>query len=153
MNPITQEEAAPLLLDGEHVAQILGILMKAVKRLSADDLALVANGQAKLNVVVEGTSAKAARRQQAHPTNTDIQALAVQLEQIVDREAALLLLKQDPRVKLKANLIALARIFTVNVSTRDRRDVIEEKIVRSVVDSRVRSELIRGMASAPTDPN
>jgi hypothetical protein len=153
MNPTTPEEAAPLLLDGEHVAQILGILMKAVKRLSADDLALVANGQAKLNVVVEGTSAKATRRQQADPTNTDLQALAGELEQIEDREAALLLLKQDPRVKLKANLISLARIFAINVAARDRRDVIEEKIVRGVVDSRVRSGLIRGMTGAPTDPH
>lgn len=151
MNPITQEEAAPLLLDGEHVAQILGILMKAIKQLSAADLALVANGQAKLNVVVEGTPAKAARRQQAD--TADLPALATQLEQIEDRETALLLLKQDPRIKLKANLVLLARIFAINVSSRDRRDVIEEKIVRSVVDARVRSEIIRGMTGAPTDLN
>ncbi|NJL04638.1 MAG: hypothetical protein HC911_06950 [Chloroflexaceae bacterium] len=152
MNPITQE-TTPLLLDGEHVAQILGILMKAIKRLSADDLALIANGQAKLKVVVEGTSTKVVRPQPADSTNPALQALAVQLEQIVDREAALLLLNQDPRVKLKANLVSLARIFAINVSARDRRDVIEEKIVRSVVDSRVRSEIIRGMAGAPTVPN
>ncbi len=151
MNPITQEEAAPLLLDGEHVAQILGILMKAIKQLSAADLALVANGQAKLNVVVEGTPAKAARRQQVD--TADLQALATQLEQIEDRETALLLLKQDPRIKLKANLILLARMFAINVSSRDRRDVIEEKIVRSVVDARVRSEIIRGMTGAPPDLN
>lgn len=76
----------------------------------------------------------------------DLQALSSQINELKNREEAQNLLKNDSRVRLKDDLIRLAKFLHVHVERKDKREMIEDKIIEFVVGAKLRSRAIQSVS-------
>lgn len=77
--------------------------------------------------------------------DNDIESLIEKLKNTKERNEAKKLLQNHPSITTKKDLANLAKILKVHIKKNDKKDVLEDKIVESVVGVMLRSKAIKGV--------
>lgn len=124
---------------------ILQIVSNLLNSLSDDQYNELLNGNGKL--VYKENTKKISRGQEKLQKTDDIsyESLGEKIRLCKTREEAFQVIRNEPSLKTKSELIKLAHILEVHIIKRDTREKIEEKIVESVVGSKIRFETIKNI--------
>jgi hypothetical protein len=127
--------------DRQDIKKFLQALVKMLDRMTEEEYDAFLRNELKLSFVHEPKKDIQAKG----ILEEDLQALSYQINELKNREQAQDLLRNDSRVRLKDDLIRLAKFMCVHVAKKDKREIIEEKIIEFVVGAKLRSEAIKSV--------
>ena len=125
----------------QDMKRLLQALSKMLDQITEEEYEQFLSGELKPNFVHEEKENK----QVKEISEEDLNLLSYKINELKDREDAQDFLRNDPRVKLKDNLVRLAKFLQVHVLKSDKREIIEEKIIEFVIGAKLRSEAIQGV--------
>ncbi len=134
-----------LISTGREWAILFQLATKALEDLTDKEIDQLLKNQGRLKFVEQEAIEQQPPAIDRIPDD-ELQALADQFQKSDTSDKALEMLQTDRRVQRKDDLIRFARLFSVNINPRDKRDAIEEKIVRNVIGARLRSEAIQSLS-------
>lgn len=134
-----------LISTGREWAILFQLATKALEDLTDKEIDQLLKNQGRLKFVEQDVVEQQPPAIDRIPDD-ELQALADQFQKSDTSDKALEMLQTDHRVQRKDDLIRFARLFSVNINPRDKRDAIEEKIVRNVIGARLRSEAIQSLS-------
>lgn len=129
-----------------EIVNLLRVLAQAFDGMSESEFERLLDGTGRLEFVAsQPKKAKGKISANSKLSADELSALISQLQECKTREEARELLHKDQRVSLKDNLEHMAKLLKVHVNKHDKREIIEDKIVESVIGVKLRSEAILGL--------
>ena len=127
---------------------ILEIITKLLDNISEKQFSKLLSGEGRLIYVEEETRKKSKKLKDETVLIEDpvYEKLGEKIKLCKTREEAFNIVKNEPLLKTKKNLFKLAEIMQIYANKKDKRERIEEKIVESLVGSKIRSAAIRDLS-------
>ena len=134
-----------------ELINLISAIQKGLKELDESEYEQLLEGKGQIKFIglestVVGKSKRTKQKNRVTLTEEELRDLVDVLKVCRTRDDACEILRKGNRILSKDSLNRLARLLGVYVSKSDRRESIEEKIVESVVGTRLRSEAIRGLS-------
>lgn len=126
--------------------KLLRMLAKTFDEMPDTEFEQFINGTGKLPPLVSGKKKSTSKIKESSKLSAEeISGLVPQLQECQSRDEVRSILNNDPRILLKNNLEQLAKQVGVHINKHDKREAIEEKIVESIVGTKLRSDAILGL--------
>lgn len=143
---------------GKDISRALRLCADFLDRLSSEELEDFLRGNLKLALVtasarsVERSSPGQASERSSRHDSRDWSDSSAEMKSLMDalqasktREDVLRIIQRDGRFDSREKLVQFARMLRVHVNKSDKREMLEDKIVESVIGVRLRSEAIQGV--------
>lgn len=122
-----------------ELLRFMRILLNTINGLSDDQIDSLLSGQASLKYFEAKSEAKKVKAP-ADIINTSLRGITLQLEELHTREEATAYI--DSLKLKKESLILLGKLVNANMSSKDTKAAITEKLVEASVGARLRSKAI-----------
>ena len=134
----------------KELSNLLKALLQGLKELDESQYQQLLEGKGRIQFIGLESRAidkdKKGRRAYGHIYSDEELKISInQLRACRTREEAWTLLRGKYSILTRDNLAQLSRLLGVYTKKSDKRESIEEKIVESVVGTKLRSEAIRGL--------
>lgn len=124
-----------------EIAALFSALVDTLNGMSDEEFAMLLRREGKLQFAPNGRQRQG--KAKGLENSPDIKKVAERLLTVTTREAAQEILTSSPKSGRKIYLTKVARMLGVHVTKQDNIDRIAEKLVESVVGSKIRSDAIR----------
>lgn len=126
--------------------KLLRMLAKTFDEMPDTEFEQFINGTGKLPPLISSKkNSKGKIKEGSKLSAEEISDLIPKLQDCLTRDEVRDILHKDPRILLKNNLEQLAKQIGVHINKHDKREAIEEKIVESIVGTKLRSDAILGL--------
>jgi hypothetical protein len=135
-----------MAISKRDLVNILHILYNTFNDLTDEQYSKLLRGEGNL-IFVEKTEKKVGKSDSA-VQKSDIaiyEKIGEEIQSCETKEAALKAIRNNPLLKSKDSLLKLANVLQIHIVKKDNRERIEEKIVGSLVGSRIRSNAIMNL--------
>ncbi|WP_204150447.1 hypothetical protein [Leptolyngbya sp. CCY15150] len=130
------------MADLQKTRKVLQAFLKFLDEISEEEYEQFLSGELKLGFLSEAQQKEKVFK---GALEEDLQAIIEQLQEITSREEAHKLLKSDSRIRLKDDVIRIAKLLQVHVEKKDNREKIEARIVEFIVGVKLRNQAIQSL--------
>lgn len=130
------------------LTDILEIIIELLDNISDKQFTKLLKGEGRLVYIEKETHKKSKNLKDENVQINDsvYEKLGNKIKLCKTREEAFDIMKNEPLIKTKNNLLKLSEIMQIYANKKDKRERIEEKIVESLVGSKIRSDAIRNLS-------